>query len=62
MTDKFYVDRIIHTKWRGGGYYQGVVKECIPVKQVCRIQLNDGITRNVPWRDISTELPSPDVL
>lgn len=57
MTSKLQVNLSIYTKWRGGGYYQGKIVECLPSKQICRILLQDGITRNIPWRDIYTEAP-----
>ncbi|KAI7888964.1 JmjC domain, hydroxylase-domain-containing protein [Mucor mucedo] len=58
MTSKLTINRTIYTKWRGGGYYQGQIVECLSSKQVCRILLQDGITRSIPWRDIYTEDPS----
>ena len=57
MADKLYINRTIYTKWRGGGYYQGTIVESHPNKKLCRILLQDGILRNVSWRDISTDLP-----
>lgn len=58
MTNKLQIDRSIYTKWRGGGYYQGHIVECLPNKKICRILLRDGITRSIPWRDIYTEDPT----
>lgn len=58
MTHKLKTNLNIYTKWRGGGYYQGTIIECNPTKQACRILLQDGVTRNIPWRDIFTSLPS----
>jgi hypothetical protein len=57
MTSKFKPNLSIQTKWRGGGFYTGTVIECNPNKQMCRILLQDGVTRNIPWRDIYTSLP-----
>jgi hypothetical protein len=62
MTNKLHANLLIYTKWRGGGFYQGKIVECHPNKQMCRILLQDGITRNVPWRDITTEEPSKPIM
>ncbi|RCI03341.1 hypothetical protein CU098_012087, partial [Rhizopus stolonifer] len=58
MSKKFQMNLDIYTKWRGGGFYQGKIKECIPSQKMCRVILQDGIIRKVPWRDISLEPPS----
>lgn len=58
MSITLTINRTIYTKWRGGGYYQGQIVECLPNKQLCRILLQDGITRSIPWRDIYTEDPA----
>lgn len=58
MADKLHVNRIVFVKWRGGGYYQGNVKECVVAKQQCRVQSVDGVVRSVPWRDISVDVSS----
>lgn len=57
MTRKLTPNLSIYTKWRGGGYYRGTIVECRPSKRVCRILLQDGVIRSIPWRDIFTEEP-----
>ncbi|KAI8372021.1 JmjC domain, hydroxylase-domain-containing protein [Choanephora cucurbitarum] len=58
MSKKFQLDLEIYTKWRGGGFYPGKIKECIPSQKMCRVVLQDGVIRKVPWRDISLSPPS----
>lgn len=60
MINKLHVDRTVFVKWRGGGYYQGNVKECVTAKQQCRVQSVDGVIRSVPWRDISMDVSAND--
>jgi hypothetical protein len=57
MTRKLKPNLIIYTKWRGGGYYQGTIVESRPSKRICRILLQDGVIRSIPWGDIFTEEP-----
>jgi hypothetical protein len=71
MSRKLKRNKTVETKWRGGDSYQGkqkhtsviiinniigIIKECNTEKQTCKIlTVHDGITRNVPWRDIVIE-------
>ncbi|KAI7905640.1 JmjC domain, hydroxylase-domain-containing protein [Cokeromyces recurvatus] len=59
MTNKLQIGSKVYTKWRGGGYYKGIIRKCIPSKKICYVlSQHDGISRQIPWRDILFELPA----
>jgi hypothetical protein len=55
MTKVLRVNVEVFTKWRGGGRYKGTIIECLPQQTSCRVLLQDGITRKIPWRDITVD-------
>ncbi|KAI8891067.1 JmjC-domain-containing protein [Backusella circina FSU 941] len=55
MTQILRVNVEVYTKWRGGGRYKGKIIECLPQQNSCRVVLQDGITRKIPWRDITID-------
>ncbi|ORZ14224.1 JmjC domain, hydroxylase-domain-containing protein [Absidia repens] len=55
MTKLLCPGKPIYAKWRGGGFYKGLVEEHIIKRRSSRVRFEDGISRIVSWKDISLD-------